>query len=405
MKSFIINRFLIGVFAIWMPVEVFSQQNSTAIVNSLNKVIRPIESLNADSNFNDLDFLKASLSGKEIISLGEVTHGTAEVFKHKDRLVRFLVTHMGYKAIAFESDYISMENIDDYINGKTDSLVFLAGTPLIGTNRPMLAWLRKYNHEQSDAGKVHVYGLEVRNFSNIITKILDVYPDISTADQVLLERIKGTAYQKIEKEDVKAMKVTLSNLEKMDGAASNKIYLSLFQQLINGYYETKIGFRDQIMATNAIWLKAQAKNQQLILWAHNGHIAKDELYGLPTLGTYLDKQYGSKYFAIGTDFNQGKAYVNVFVAKNKPMLGFQAYHFPEVESNKGYEYYFKQGKFRNFIMEVSVALKDPILKVFLTQPREMRMIGSWSSPVNKKLSIAKNFDLIVFFDKASSQYN
>lgn len=403
MKSFKIHRFLLVFFAIWMPFQLFSQQKNTQIVNSLNNLIRPIETLKADSSFADLDFLKETLKGKELIALGEVTHGTAEVFKYKDRLVRFLVTNMGYKAIAFESDYLSVENIDDYINGKTDSLVFLSGTPLISNNGPMLSWLRKHNQDKPEADKVHVYGLEVRSFVNIINKILAVNPSIEAADRILLEKIKGKDYQKIEKEEIKAMKVTLNNLEKIGGDASDKIYITLLQQLVNRYYETKIGARDQDMAANAIFLKERAKDQQLILWAHNGHIAKDELYGVPAMGTLLDKKYGAKYFALATDFNQGKAYV--YVAKNKPVLGFQAHYFPEVDSDKGYEYFFKQCKFRNFIMEVSAALKDPVLNEFLIHPRDMRMIGGTSTPVNKKLSIAKNFDMVVFFEKTSSQWN
>ncbi|WP_316751595.1 erythromycin esterase family protein [Pedobacter gandavensis] len=405
MKSFKITRVAILFFIIWTPFQLFSQDKKTQIVPSLNNLIRPIETLKADSSFADLAFLKETLKEKELISLGEVTHGTAEVFQYKDRLVRFLVTNMGYKAIAFESDYLAVEDIDQYINGKTDSLFSLPGSALIGTNRQMLVWLRKYNEGQPQADKVHVYGLEARNFSNVISKILTVIPALEASDKILLERIKGAAYQNIKKEDLKAMKVTLNNLEKVNGNASVKLYVTLLQQLVDRYYETKIGARDVDMATNAIFLKEGAKDQRLILWAHNGHIAKDELYGVPAMGTLLDKKYGDKYFAIGTDFNHGKAYVNVFVAKNKPMLGFQAHYFPEVDSDKGYEFYFKQCKFSNFIIELPTALKDPVLNEFFIQPLQMRMIGSWSSPVNKKLSMAKNFDMVVFFNKTSSQWN
>ena len=84
------------------------------------------------------------------------------------------------------------------------------------------------------------------------------------------------------------------------------------------------------------------------------------------------------------------------------MLGFQPHYYPAVKSDKWYEYFFTRCKYKNFILDIEVALKDPILKDFLEKLLNMRNIGAWSIPEGEKRSISKNFDLIVYFDKTTS---
>lgn len=120
------------------------------------------------------------------------------------------------------------------------------------------------------------------------------------------------------------------------------------------------------------------------------------------MGKFLSQKYNSKYFAIATDFNHGEVSVRKYIAKNKPIGNFAPLYYPEVNSDKAYEYYFKQCKFKNFIFEINSAIKNPILNSFFNNKMDMRMIGALSIPVYTKLSIAENFDLIVYFDKTTS---
>jgi len=381
--------------------QIFAQENSKAIVTSLNKVISPIESLKDDTNFNDIKFLKETLKNKDIIALGEVSHGTAEVFDYKDRLARFLITNSGYRAIAFEADFLAIAYIDDYITGKVDSIIPASGTAIRMTNHLMIEWLRQYNRDKIDSDKVHIYGLEIRNYTNIFNKMLATFPDLDESDKGLMTSYLAKPFNsKITKEEVKAIKKVVIKLQSLQLSDINRQYLEMLKQLSDT--DEKRGYRDSYMAKNAEWIKARAKDGKLIVWAHNGHLKKMESYGYPTLGTQLDKRFGSKYYVIGTDFNSGKAYVNVYVAKFKPLLGFQPYHYPEVKSDKWYEYFFTQCKYKNFILDISNASKEEILKDFLEKPLLMRNIGAWSIPEGEKRSITKSFDMIVYFDKTTS---
>lgn len=383
------------------PIQISAQQNSAAIVTSLNKVIRPIESLRGDTSFADIPFLRETLKDKELIALGEVTHGTAEVFNYKDRLVRFLVTHLGYKNIAFESDFIAIEYMDNYITGKADSIKYVAGTAIMKSNHLMIEWLRRYNRDKSDADKVHIHGLEVRNYTNIFNKLLAVIPNLDKADKALMEAYLAKPFNsKLAGQELKGIKSMLLKLQSVHLSDINRQYVEMLNQLVS--YEGKRPIRDSYMAKNATWLKDRAKDNKLIVWAHNGHLTKTEMYNNPTLGTHLNNKYGGKYYVIGTDFNSGKAYVNVYIAKNKPLLGFQSYYFGEVKSEKWYEYFFNQCQYKNFILDIDAASKDAVLDKFLTKPLRMRSIGALSIPEGETLSIAKNFDLIVYIDKTTS---
>ena len=382
-------------------IPVFAQQNNNAIVESLNSAIRPIEILKGDSSFNDINFLQETLKSKEIIALGEVTHGTAEVFDYKDRLARFLVTNLGYRAIAFEADFIAIEHIDNYITGKTDSIIPAAGTAIRMTNNSMIEWLKRYNRDKIASDKVHVYGLELRNYTNIFNKMLATFPDLDSSDKGLMTAYLAKPFNsKITKEEVKGVKAIVLKLQALPLSDINRQYLDMLEQLNDS--DAKRGYRDSYMAKNAEWIKERAKHRKLIVWAHNGHLKKTESYNYPTLGTQLDKKFGSKYYVIGTDFNSGKAYVNIYVARNKPLLGFQPHYYPAVKSDRWYEYFFTQCKYKNFILDIEVASKDPILKDFLEKPLNMRNIGAWSIPEGEKRSISKNFDLLVYFDKTTS---
>lgn len=383
------------------PMEMCAQQNDAAIVTKLNQVIKPIESLWGDTNFNDINFLKETLKDKDLIALGEVTHGTAEVFNYKDRLVRFLVSNLGYKAIAFESDFLAMELMNKYIIGEVDTIKYVSGTAIMKSNGPMIQWLKQYNKNRSDADKVRIYGMESRNYTNIFNKLIAVIPNLNKADKDLMESYLAKPFNSVlDKQEMEGIKSMLLKFQTAQLSDLNRQYVDMLGQLISNASSRSI--RDEYLAKNVTWIKERVKDKKLIVWAHNGHLAKDELYNYPTLGTHLNKKYGSRYYVIGTDFNSGEVYVSLFIAKNKVSQDFKPHYFAPVDSRKWYEYFFNQCKYKNFILEVNGASQDNVLNQFLSQPLIMRIIGSSSSPEGKKLSMSKNFDMIVYIDKTTS---
>lgn len=365
----------------------------TQIVSKLNNIIKPIKTLIPDSSFEDIDFLNEIVKEKEILALGEVTHGTREIYGYKDRLIRYLVSKMNYKSIAFEADNGGLEILDNYINGKIDN------TSMSPNYKSLLQWLKAYNKTKSEQDKVHIYGLETREFNTAIDRLLGMYKDISQRDKGVLLEIKNTQFDKIGKE-------SLANFRMVCTRLPDNLQTKMLIQLIDNYRNFtgtgKIGVRDRFMAENAIAIKENSNNRKLIIWAHNGHVAKTSLYGKSAMGEYLDEKYGDKYYVVATDINKGNVSVRRPMMKNKPISNSEPLYYPEVNSSKAYEFYFKQCKYKNFILDVDGAITDHQLNSFLTQQKEMRMIGAFSTPVNKKLSIADNFNMIVYFDETNS---
>lgn len=67
--------------------------------------------------------------------------------------------------------------------------------------------------------------------------------------------------------------------------------------------------RDKFMAENII-KSHELKKRKTIIWTHNVHIAKDTTMAkFPTMGLYLKKHFGKKFYAVGFDTYQGS--VNV----------------------------------------------------------------------------------------------
>lgn len=56
-----------------------------------------------DRDFSDLQPLRAILKDKQVVLLGEQSHGDGAVFLAKTRLIQFLHEEMGFDVLAFES--------------------------------------------------------------------------------------------------------------------------------------------------------------------------------------------------------------------------------------------------------------------------------------------------------------
>jgi erythromycin esterase len=373
--------------------SLFAQE--TLYINSLNKAIKPILTLRPDSSFEDILFLNKVLEKKEVVALGEVTHGTKEVFQYKDRLVRYLVGNLNFKTIAFEADNTGLQDLDQYINGEIDS------AQMSPNYKALFEWLRIYNKNMTASNRVHLYGLELREFTPTINKIIVSNTNLEKEDKEIFMEIKATPFDKIDKKQLAKFRSACTRLPQ-------NLESKMLVQLIDNYYpfigkqRKKIGFRDAFMAENALAIKASTDDKKMIIWAHNGHVAKTSLYNESAMGEYLQNTFKEKYYVIATDINKGNVRVRKFVAKNKPVSDWEPLYYSAVDSDKGYEYYFKQCKYKNFILDVHAAMADDQLKFFLSEPKEMRMIGALSVPVNKKLSIADNFDMIVYFDQTNS---
>lgn len=402
-----VKRFLssIIVYVLLYSDNLSAQKRPDPIVIILDEYIVPIKTVDPDSSFADIGFLKVTLKDKQVIGLGEGTHGSHEFFRYKDRLIRFLVAELHFKAIAFESDFAAVQQLDEYVIGRQDRIRFLGGFPLISETKEMLAWLREYNKSLPLGEKVRLHGLEARSVANITKLLLDSLPNLSAENRKVLSKICNIPEYLLKQQDIAELQSCIPSLYSSTTKASDKLpqrYIRLLEQktaYILQPIRKQVGMRDEAMFENAVWIKEMAAAQKLIIWAHNGHLSKENIFTQVPLGKYLSEKYGTGYFSIATDFNHGEVRVH---AKHKGEYKSRPVYFGPAKSAKEYEFCFGQARYENFLLDLNEAVKNPELKSWLEGPRMMKLIGGTPTPSESKLSISRCFDLLCFFRKSTA---
>jgi erythromycin esterase-like protein len=93
--------------------------------------------------------LEAASKGARIVGLGEAVHGAREIAALKLRVVKVLVTRMGFRSIAWEEDWTTGHAIDRYLRtgqGDLRALVNrMTGQWRSRDTMRVLEWLRSYN--------------------------------------------------------------------------------------------------------------------------------------------------------------------------------------------------------------------------------------------------------------------
>jgi erythromycin esterase-like protein len=380
-------------------------QNEEHLINGLNTIIRPITTINSEDSFDDLAFLKYLAKDASIIGIGESTHGTSLYNTYRQRLVRFLVQEMGYKAIIDEGDILAAEKVDAYINHQTDSLQFIGGLRPVLTNKKELDWLRSYNKNRPDSEKVHIYGAEVRGFYGIIQKLKSLF--IFNDADIVLERFTGdvgVGYKNLSRKDFEEVKKLANERSTKCSNSLCHYYLSLLNQQIDFAHRQRFGrddfnVRDEAMFENIKSFVSKTPGNKAIILAHNGHLQKIKLITLTSLGYLLNNFYGNKYFVMATDFNTGD--VNIY---NDKTGRYENMFFKDVEQKDAIEYYFKLCKHPNFFLPISVASNNTATATLVNNKIKMlRNMGATGVVFKTPVRLVENYDLIIFFNNTNSK--
>lgn len=145
-----------------------------------------------------LDQLIAAAADKELVLLGEASHGTHEYYLWRDKISRRLISEQDFNFIAVEGDFASLyhlnlyvKNLDGAANSAKDVLLKLHRWPSwMWSNEEVVAlaeWLRNYNDNLPQHKKVGFYGMDVYDEWNSKKVVLDV---LKTVDQTVYDYVK-----------------------------------------------------------------------------------------------------------------------------------------------------------------------------------------------------------------------
>jgi len=191
------------------PEELNLDPKTEALVSILQDELQalPADPLSWDDQ--DLRWLDP-LATKSVIALGESTHGTAEFFKAKHRIFKYLVENHGYRIFAIEADFGESIILNEAIQeGRTEDIHDLMITKMhfwtwrTEEVKDMLEWMCSYNQGKAEEDKVHYMGVDcqfntyhlplVRDYLKIVTLPFQDHADslLQVAEEATAENFKN----------------------------------------------------------------------------------------------------------------------------------------------------------------------------------------------------------------------
>ena len=343
---------------------------------------------NGNEDYQGYEQLKGVLDGKDIVFLGEQSHGEKTVYETKLKLIKYLHEEMGYNILAFEASFFECHVAWDSIqNGSDVRLMFGKSVPAIWSFTKEMKGITDYIQKTLTTDQP----LVLLGFDNQWTSMLngsflpglkkylgnekrDVLGDDSWHSfETTIEKFRTT--RKISKKEARKDTLFINNLvrklEKIDNVEAGFWSQSL-KSLKVFLSDSKLGtdLRDYQMAKNIEWIRKQYLGEKIIGWAATSHILYEShsvrLIGLPGvlvnkyyrkhlfMGGYLKAKYPNQLFTIGFLTSQGYYGFRGFSRKKK---------IKHPKSNS-LEYRLSNSKYENCLLP----LKGLELDGFLTRP-------------------------------------
>ncbi len=355
------------------------------------------------ADVSDLAPFQKIIGDARIVALGEDTHGTHEFFEMKDRLLRYLVTQMGFTLFAMEANWPEANRLNEYVHGGSgDPAALLKGLYFWTWNTQevldLIHWMRAYNDQRGSATAVSFLGFDMQYPRVVIDDVIAYLHtvDPATADRAtaLYEPFRpyqdSSSYAKADAE-VRArcranIGVVYADLDAhkaaYEQASSPQAYAQGLQaaRIVMQAEELKGaddgGVRDRYMAENAGWLLEQAgPGTKIVLWAHNGHVSTEASSDFRSMGSYLRERYGSDMRVLGFEFGAG-----LFNAVGQDTTNMRYYALgpkkASVPPSDSYEAAWQRTGEPRLVIDLRQSEGDSPAEVWVRGPHPYRSIGA-----------------------------
>src|SRR5262245_6201026 len=161
-------------------------------------------------------------------------------------------------------------------------------------------------------------------------------------------------------------------------------------------YEGGRGYlvRDSSMAENVDWILAhEPKGTRIVLWAHNGHVARNPGW----MGSHLARPHGSDMVVIGFAAFEGQ-YTAI-----KQGTGLRSDNVLTPPTIECFESLAQSTGLPRFVLDLRRRGEDAAAKRWFSSPRMMRSIGAMAMDTQfHPTVIARDFDAIVFASRTTA---
>lgn len=382
----------------------------------------PFDTAAARSGLDDLGALSPIVGNARIVSLGEATHGSAEFFTMKHRVLEYLVERMGFTVFAIEANLPEADAVDDYVlHGTGNAQAALTGmyfwTWDTAEVLDMIEWMREYNLRRGDRPPVRFRGFDAQYVHGAVPR-LDAYvkrvdPDRAASFSAYYDCIRpytrpsnytplpASIRNACAAQVVQGFNVFSGRRDEYvarSSAAEYENHLRYARVVVQAEATwSNRGNRDHFMAENTEWLADVAHpGEKLVLWAHNAHVAAD---GPFRMGTALRQRFGRDMVVVGFDFDRGG-----FTSNGPTGLGPQKV---DQGPTDGWEAFFRQAGKPRFILD----LRNPWAPKAATYVRAQQNLWSIGSIWNPaaiptqhrwRVSLASAFDVMIYIETTTA---
>ncbi len=405
--------------AIFFGHSIRAQSETNSAANWLNKNVIPLKYTKAENGFDDLKPLKDLIGDARIVSLGECTHGSAEVFSMKHRMLEYLVKEKGFTIFSIEANMPEAFALNEYIiDGRGDPRKLLAGMYFWTWNTQevldMIEWMKKYNETATKKIMFTGFDMQIPGVAIKIVRdylasnrygflfLLNEYDSLRKKNQT--KKNEGNeifktlqAYAQIIQDSLQVYKPKDNNNDFKWALQNARI---LWQYAANHFSKPA---RDKSMAENVKWIADENPSAKIVLWAHNGHVRKDkDGFEYTSMGEYLEKIYGKQMIVIGFATAEG-TYTAMQRDNNNKFIGLDSANII-LPKDDSYESYFTTADAPDFLLDLRNIAKGPEGNEWLFEKKFFRAIGA--AVMDKyqfmKIDLASHFDMIIFIRKTSS---
>src|SRR5262247_2789166 len=134
----------------------------------MSRTALPLSTTDPTASIDDLEPLRQMVGAAHVVGLGEGTHGTREFFLMKHRILKFLVTRMGFTHFAIEATSPEADDMNRYVlTGEGDPVRLLSRLYFWTWNTQevldMVRWMREWNSTAPADQRVQFLGFDMQS--------------------------------------------------------------------------------------------------------------------------------------------------------------------------------------------------------------------------------------------------
>lgn len=400
-----------------------------------------------NENDSDYDALLDMAHGRELVLLGEATHGTQDFYRMRAQITRRLIVEEGFDAVAIEGDWPDTWRVNQFVQGEGDADADAAlddyqRFPMwMWRNREMrdfIMWLRAHNAARPPEARVGVYGLDLYSMYQSADAVIRYLERVDPAQAALARRRyaaldhvrepqaygyaaaagarpdarEAVVAQLLQLRADALLHLSLDGLAALDAqffaqqnaevvVDAEQYYRSMFGRRLNTW-NLRDAHMHRTLCALARYRQQRSGSGRIVVWAHNSHVGdaratESHLRGEWNLGQLVREAAGSKALLVGFSTYTGH------VSAASQCDGEVEHKWVRPALPDSYEHLFHSTGMDRFFLPLQGAESEPLRETMLE-----RAIGVIYLPQSEReshyfwSSVARQFDAVFHLDETSA---